>query len=93
MPPLIRILHLEDDVTDTELVQSTLEAHAVTCEVVRVEDRQMFAAGLDQEGIDLIISDFSLPSYDGRSALAFAGLKCPDVPFVFLGHDGGGSGD
>ncbi|MEP6887945.1 MAG: EAL domain-containing protein [Nitrospirales bacterium] len=84
MPPLIRILHLEDDVTDTEFVQSTLEAHAVTCEVVRVEDRQMFAAGLDQEGIDLIISDFSLPSYDGRSALAFAGLKCPDVPFVFF---------
>ncbi|MDQ6735366.1 MAG: EAL domain-containing protein [Nitrospirota bacterium] len=84
MPRLIRILHLEDDFADTEFVQSTLEAQAVTCEVVRVEDSEAFATGLVQEGIDLIISDFSLPSYDGRSALALAGRTCPDVPFVFF---------
>jgi DNA-binding NtrC family response regulator len=84
VPPLIRILHLEDDVTDTEYVQSTLEAHEVTCDVVRVEDRHEFAAGLDQEGLDLIISDFSLPSYDGQSALAIASLRRPDVPFIFF---------
>lgn len=84
MPALIRILHLEDDIKDTEYVASTLKAHKLTCDVVRVDDSHGFEAGLDQQGLNLIISDFSLPSYNGRSALAFARLKRPDVPFIFF---------
>ncbi|WP_447985553.1 putative bifunctional diguanylate cyclase/phosphodiesterase [Nitrospira sp. Nam74] len=84
MKPVIRILHLEDNVTDAEFVQSTLDADAVHCEVVRVESREAFAAALDEGGFDLIVSDFALPSYDGRSGLGLARCKCPDVPFVFF---------
>jgi PAS domain S-box-containing protein len=81
---VIRILHLEDNVTDAEFVQALLDAKAVTCEMVRVESREAFAAALDQGGFDLIVSEFAFPSYDGRSALALARLKRPDVPFVFF---------
>jgi len=80
----VRILHLEDNVRDTEYVRGLLEANAVKGDVVRVEERSAFEAELERGGFDLIVSDFSLPSYDGRSGLALARLKRPDVPFVFF---------
>jgi len=80
----VRILHLEYNVRDTEYVRGLLEANAVKGDVVRVEERSAFEAELERGGFDLIVSDFSLPSYDGRSGLALARLKRPDVPFVFF---------
>ena len=84
MKHTVRILHLEDNVRDTEYVRGLLEANAVKGDVVRVEERSAFEAELERGGFDLIVSDFSLPSYDGRSGLALARLKRPDVPFVFF---------
>ena len=37
-----------------------------------------------QEKLDLILSDFTLPGYDGMSALARAQAICPEVPFIFV---------
>ncbi len=80
----IRILHLEDDPTDSELIQSLLEADGIAVELVRVETREHFLAGLEQGGWHLILSDNTLPSFDGLTALELAQEKCPDVPFIFL---------
>src|SRR5439155_24960424 len=52
--------------------------------VRRVESRTEFEAALDQAGFDLILSDFTLPSYDGLSALKIARQKTPCVPFIFV---------
>lgn len=42
---------------------------------------------LDQGGFDVILCDNSLPGFDGKSALAMAEAKCPEVPFLFVsGH-------
>ena len=41
-------------------------------------------AALLAELPDLILSDFSLPKFDGMSALAVALAIAPDVPFIFL---------
>jgi PAS domain S-box-containing protein len=41
-------------------------------------------ASLEQGGIDLILADYSLPSFDGISALKCALKACPDVPFIFV---------
>ncbi len=35
-------------------------------------------------GFDLILTDYTLPSFDGLSALKIALEKCPDVPFIFV---------
>ena len=80
----VRILHLEDSVRDAELVHAMLDGNGLCPEVVRVECRDDFAAALDQGTFNLIISDFSLPSYDGRSGLALARLRRPDIPFIFF---------
>jgi two-component system, cell cycle sensor histidine kinase and response regulator CckA len=80
----LRILHLEDNEDDAELIHSALAEEGIDCETVRVESRSGFIAALEQGHWDLILSDNTLPSYDGLSALADAREKCPDVPFVFV---------
>jgi PAS domain S-box-containing protein len=80
----LRILSLEDDPYDAELIQGLLETGDIVCEVTRVDTRAAFMAALEHGGIDLILADYTLPSFDGLSALKIAMLACPDVPFLFV---------
>jgi PAS domain S-box-containing protein len=84
MAPALRILHLEDDPKDAEIIQGVLGGEGIVCQVTRVESRDDFIASLEDDRFDLILADFSLPSFDGLSALAIALEKCPDVPFIFV---------
>jgi CheY-like chemotaxis protein len=84
MKPLLRVLHLEDNLNDAELVQATLTREGIECEVVCVETRDAFLAALEQGGFDLILADYTLPSFDGMSALTIANEKYPDIPFIFV---------
>jgi PAS domain S-box-containing protein len=84
MPHLLRILSIEDDPKDAELIQDLLETEGFACEVTRVDTQAALVASLDQGGIDLILADYSLPSFDGISALKLAMNVCPDVPFIFV---------
>src|SRR6266513_3236001 len=79
-----RVLHLEDDVRDTELVQATLEGEGIQSELTRVESQQDFLAALKRESLDLILADYTLPSFDGLSALRIAQQHSPEVPFIFV---------
>jgi len=80
----LRILNLEDNPNDSDLIKETLEDEGIECEITRVETGEDFLAACDKGGFDLILSDFNLPSYDGLSALAIAREKCPDLPFIFV---------
>src|SRR5262252_7258412 len=84
MPSPLRILHLEDDLRDAELLQAKLETEDILCHVIRVETQADFCAALEQGGFDLILADYTLPSFDGLSALKISMEKCPDVPFIFV---------
>jgi PAS domain S-box-containing protein len=80
----LRILHLEDDVNDAEIIRGVLEAGGIECRVDRVDARDDFLAALEAGGFDLILADFSLPSFDGLSALQLTLERRPDVPFIFV---------
>ena len=80
---MIRILHLEDDVADAELVRETLESEGVTCDVTRVETEPQFRSALQPE-FDLILADYTLPSFDGLSALRITRQQEFDLPFIFV---------
>jgi signal transduction histidine kinase/CheY-like chemotaxis protein len=80
----LRILSIEDDPKDTELIRDLLETEGIVCEVTRVDTEAALLASIEQGGIDLILSDYTLPSFDGISALNFAMKACPDVPFIFV---------
>ena len=80
----LRILLLEDNPRDAELIQDLLEADHVSCEIRRVQTRAEYVAGLETPGIDLILADYRLPSFDGLSALKLAVEARPDLPFIFV---------
>jgi signal transduction histidine kinase len=80
----LHILHLEDDPNDAELVQSTLEAGGITCATTCVQTQEEFVAALERGGLDLILSDFTLPTFDGLSALNIAHARWPEVPLIFV---------
>ena len=83
-PPGIRILYLEDNDSDFELVRTTLMRAEIECVISRAEKKEDFVAALEKGGIDLILSDYSLPSFDGRSALEIARARHPEIPFLFV---------
>lgn len=80
----LRILILEDVPTDAELIQFELREAGTTFVAKLVKDRPAYLAAIDDFSPDIILSDYSLPSFDGLSALKIAREKCPDVPFVFV---------
>jgi len=84
MKSALRVLHLEDDPRDAELVRETLEVDGVPCHITRVETQPDFIASLKQGGVDLILADYTLPSFDGLSALRIAQQNWPQVPLIFV---------
>src|ERR1700730_15605159 len=80
----LHVLYLEDDLRDAELVQETLANDGIKCQVTRVETEIDFIASLEQGGFDLIIADYTLPSFDGLSALKIAQRDSPEVPLIFV---------
>jgi signal transduction histidine kinase len=82
-PPL-RILHLEDDPNDAALVQTTLAAGGIICAITCVQSRDDFVAALEQGGMDVVLSDFSLPAFDGLSAVAIVRDRWPDLPVILV---------
>src|ERR1700674_3414250 len=84
MKTMLRILHLEDDRRDAELVRDTLAAHSILADVARVDSECDFVAHLEQNEFDLILADYSLRSFSGISALTIARKKRPDKPFIFV---------
>ena len=83
-PSPLRILHLEDDPNDAALVLTTLKAGGFECATICVETEDDFLATLARGDIDLILSDFSLPAFDGLSALKIAHAERPDLPLIFV---------
>jgi signal transduction histidine kinase len=84
MTPWLRILHLEDDPGDAVLVQDTLEADGVACRITRVDTEAAFVASLEHDDFDLILADYTLPSFDGLCALKLARESRPHTPFIFV---------
>lgn len=78
------ILIVEDVPTDAELMTFELREAGVLFSERCVATKLSFLKALDDFCPDLILSDYSLPSFNGLSALKIAREKCPDVPFIFV---------
>jgi two-component system cell cycle sensor histidine kinase/response regulator CckA len=80
----LRLLQLEDNSVDAELITATLIEGGIPCQSQLVDTRQAFVAALKEGRMDLILADYSIPGFDGMTALTLARQHCPDVPFLFV---------
>ena len=84
MKDSLHILNLEDSADDAELNQAMISARWPACDLLRVDNRSDFIAALDQGGFDVILSDFTMPGFNGLEALELARKMRPEVPFLFV---------
>jgi CheY-like chemotaxis protein len=84
LPGRVTVLLLEDSLIDAELARSYLAAGGHDYDVLHATDRPGFEAALQGGGIDIILSDYLLPSFDGLQALKLAREALPNVPFLFV---------
>jgi CheY-like chemotaxis protein len=79
----VRVLMVEDVVSDAELTLLHLKMAGLQCVSKRVETETGLRDALREFAPDIILSDFSLPQFDGLGALKIAHEMAQDVPFIF----------
>jgi signal transduction histidine kinase len=79
-----RILHLEDNPVDAMVIQSHLAASDLNFEILQLETEVDYLSAIENETFALILADYTLPPFDGLTALRIAREKCPDTPFIIL---------
>src|SRR5437773_2787361 len=84
MTERLRILLLEDVADDAELALLELRRSGLHADQRVVESEKSFVGALRQFAPDVILSDVSMPGFDGMAALALAREICPDTPFIFV---------
>ena len=80
----VRLLHLEDNPQDAELIHDRLEVAGLASDILWVNNRRKFEDALARKSYEVILCDFNLPDYDGISALGLAREKQPDVPVIVI---------
>ncbi len=75
---------VEDVATDAELVLRELKRAGIRCEARRVETAVDYRRELEEFQPHVILSDFTMPRFDGMEALAIASQSYPDIPFIFV---------
>jgi diguanylate cyclase (GGDEF)-like protein/PAS domain S-box-containing protein len=84
MKEKLKILILEDSANDAELMERELRDSGISYTAIRTETRESFEAALNDFHPDLILSDYSLPTYNGRIALEFVKTTAPEIPVIMV---------
>ncbi|HSK99873.1 MAG TPA: PAS domain-containing protein [Rubrobacteraceae bacterium] len=81
---VLRILNLEDEPLDTEILRAELAGGGLSCEISRVQKREDFLSALRSGDFDLVLADHSLPTFDGLAAMEATRKISPETPFIFV---------
>lgn len=80
----LKILFVEDVYADAELIWHELTKSEIIFEKKLVDTKEDYLSALESFKPDLIISDFSLPQFDGLSALFIKNDLAPFTPFILV---------
>jgi CheY-like chemotaxis protein len=80
----LRILLIEDNLADAELIVRELEGFVFSFSLTRIQTEAELCHELEARPPDLILSDHGLPSLSGFKALEIAREKRPKLPFIFV---------
>ncbi len=80
----LKIIFVEDVDADFELAGRELSQNGISFIPVRVENSHDFRKALNESGIDIVISDYSLPQFNGMEALKITKEYDFSLPFIIL---------
>src|SRR5215212_9450415 len=80
----LKILLLEDNETDAEIIERFLIKEKSPVELMHVIDRNTFQQALTEFVPDVVLSDHALPQFDSLEALSMARQQFPDIPFIMI---------
>ena len=80
----LQILLIEDNKSDAALVQRQIENSGLQAQYLIVTTAIEMQEALKQKEWDLVISDYSLPGFDGEAALAIAKAFDNELPFILV---------
>jgi PAS domain S-box-containing protein len=80
----LEILILEDVEDDAKLVERALRAGGIEFSARRAETREAFLLALEVQRPNVILADYRLPHFDGRSALKLAQELLPLTPVIIV---------
>ena len=80
----LRVLHLEDNPFDAELIQRSLRGDGLHCEILRVDSKPRFEKALEEGSFDVVLCDYNLPGYDGLAALQLVRELRPNLPVLLI---------
>jgi signal transduction histidine kinase len=86
-PPLpgeLRVLHVEDNEVDAELVAQALRRGGFAVSTVVVQDSAHFEHELRQHLPDVVLADYNLPQWKGMEALDLLQREQLDIPLILV---------
>ena len=83
-PEPIRLLLAEDNAADVELEVRELRGAGIRVAHRVADTEESFIRELAEFAPDVIVSDFSMPRFDGQAALLIARERAPETPFLFV---------
>ena len=79
----LHLLILEDNPEHAERAVKTLEREEFSIELNRVDTKESFRKALDEKP-DLVLAEYSLPDFDGMSALKIMKDAAPEIPLIII---------
>ncbi|WP_425390694.1 PAS domain-containing protein [Ekhidna sp.] len=80
---VIKILHLEDNKDDVELLDIALKRSKLNCQLNSIQTKGEFVK-MSLTEYDILVTDYNLKDYDGLSAIQYVRSKSPDIPIIIL---------
>lgn len=87
MKETLRILHLEDDEGDAELIERALSSPDWDCNILLAKTGEDFQQAIQGNVFDIVISDSAVPGFDGMHALRVVRERDHSIPFIFVSGD------
>jgi PAS domain S-box-containing protein len=80
----LKILMVEDSEEDAELIKNEIRKNGIKFTVYNVETKEDYIRALHEFNPDIILSDYSLPNFNGMKALIIRKELVPSIPFILV---------
>jgi len=84
MKKKVKIIYLEDELKDVELVEAQFFSEKFPFSLTHVENKAELLVELKKNGYDIILMDYSLPAFDPIETIAELKISYPDTPIIII---------